>query len=452
MKLVRYTIVSVMTVWFFATSCLAGDVFTLTKEEKELSKKKPVYPQTRFLAVTDTHFYSTSLGTEGKAFQDYLDNDRKLLVESEKIVETVFDELSRITADFVIVSGDLTKDGEKINHEKMSIYLRKLALSGKKVFVVPGNHDVYNWESVRFDGEATEAVANVTAMEFEKIYREFGYETALERDLGSLSYITEPVPGLWLLALDSCRWKENKPGEHPITAGAFSDDTLQWIKKSLVRSRKEDKAVIVFMHHGIVEHYPHNDKFYSDYIVSNHDEIAKMVSTFGVSLVFSGHFHSQDITLQKFKDPDRTLFDIETGSLVTAPCPYRIVNIMADQKIEIESRFLSSIPSRTSGFKEYSSDYVYKGTIKLADSALKKYCVSKEDRQLLTSQISKAYVTHLKGDEIMPDQAIIKDGLGLWGKFVMFMQEDLIYGWYTDLPPADNNLVVDLSTGEYFPK
>ena len=55
-------------------------------------------------------------------------------------------------------------------------------------------------------------------------------------------------------------------------------------------------------------------------------------------------------------------------------------------------------------------------------------------------------MTHLKGDE--KSLAVIDtDGAGLWGKFVMFMQQDLLYGWTTDLPPADNRLTIDLVTG-----
>ncbi len=38
-------------------------------------------------------------------------------------------------------------------------------------------------------------------------------------------------------------------------------------------------------------------------------------------------------------------------------------------------------------------------------------------------------------------------GVGLWAKFVMFMQADLLYGWTTDLPPADNRLTIDLASG-----
>ena len=99
-----------------------------------------------------------------------------------------------------------------------------------------------------------------------------------------------------------------------------------------------------------------------------------MLSTLGVSLVFTGHFHAQDITRRTFDNGRRTLYDIETGSTVTAPCPYRRVAITADQKAW-SSKAASSPPLRPipRGFAPYADDYVYRGTIKLADTALRKY-------------------------------------------------------------------------------
>jgi len=112
----------------------------------------------------------------------------------------------------------------------------------------------------------------------------------------------------------------------------------------------------------------------------------------------------------------------------------------------IESRFISAIPSHPEDFVAFAADYVYNGTIKLADTKLTEYKVSEPGRVKFNPQVARAYVTHLNGDE--KKQAVIDtDGVGLWAKFVMFMQEDLLYGWTTDLPPADNRLTIDLAAG-----
>ncbi len=422
----------------------SGGIYQPPREFAALPDTPAAYPATTFAVISDPHYYDTRLGIHGKAFQDYLDEDRKLLELSGELFDTAVEEISSASADFVIVCGDMTKDGEKINHQIVAAKLKRLVDSGKSVFVVPGNHDVNNGKAVRFQGDYTEPVPTVSAGEFAEIYRDYGYKAALERDPDSLSYVVEPVPGLWLLALDSCKYRNNQPGHHSLTGGAYTPQTFQWIEQVLMRSKRVGKAVIVFQHHAIMEHYPHNKKFYSQYLVDDFETVSDMFSGFGVDLVFSGHFHAQDITRKTFDNPPRVIYDIETGSLVTAPCPYRLVTISADQKAVIDSRFITAIPSHPDDFTTYAADYIYNGTIKLADAALIGYKVDQPGRAKINPQVSKAYVTHLKGDE--RQRAVIdSDGIGLWAKFVMFKQKNLLYGWTTDLPPADNRVTIDLA-------
>ncbi|MFH2129416.1 MAG: hypothetical protein ABIK68_03500, partial [bacterium] len=113
------------------------------------------------------------------------------------------------------------------------------------------------------------------------------------------------------------------------------------------------------------------------------------------------------------------------------------------------SRFIDAIPSHPEDFKTYREDYVFDGTIKLGDAALKKYMVSEKDRQRLNPQIARAYITHLRGDEVRPATILDKTELGLWGRLILALQGDLIDGWYTDLPPADNQVTIDLTDGTY---
>ncbi len=417
------------------------------KNVKTLLKVKSVYPDTSFIILTDIHYYETSLGTSGSEFQKYLDSDRKLLIESSEIFSVATKEISKKEVDFVIICGDLTKDGEKINHQAVAMDLKMILDSGKKIFVVPGNHDVSNGNSVQYLGDKTLTVPNFSKEEFEKIYKDFGYGAAIERDPSSLSYVAEPVSGLWLLALDSCRWKENKANHKPLTDGEFSEETLKWIENVLIESKKGQKAVIAFMHHGIWEHYPGNKKYYSRYIVADFEKIAKMLANYGVSLVFTGHFHAQDITLARFQDPESFIFDVETGSLVTYPCPYRIVDISSNQIATVRSRFIISIPSNENAFSEYAEKYCFDRSIKLVNAELKKYYVSAKDRNLINSQIAKALMVHLAGDEKKPETTVDTKGLGLWGKFIFSGRKGLIDGWYSDYAPSDNQVIIDLKNG-----
>jgi 3',5'-cyclic AMP phosphodiesterase CpdA len=277
----------------------------------------PAYPATRFVVLSDPHLYDTTLGTEGRAFEAYLAGDRKLLKESPEIMDAAARAIMNEAPDFVLVPGDLTKDGEASSHYLMAQYLSRIEASGTPVYITPGNHDIRNGESVRYRGDTTERVDNVSAAAFAQIYSAFGYAEALHRDPASLSYVAEPKAGLWLLALDACRYSENQEDQPPITDGAFSAATVTWIEDMLAEAAKTHRAVIVMMHHGVMEHYQGQEKYYGEYIVDDYARIARLFAMYHVRMVFTGHYHAQDVTLERWTASERVLYDIETGSLVT---------------------------------------------------------------------------------------------------------------------------------------
>jgi 3',5'-cyclic AMP phosphodiesterase CpdA len=441
----RFGVLAVLVMLILMGCAETGGRFAPSDELLALRAVRCDYPETRFAVFSDPHVYPRSLGTGGAAFQDYLNKDRKLLVESEALLDAVVDGIGALDVDFVLVCGDLTKDGERVGHQVAAAKLRRLSEGGKPVFVVPGNHDIANAEALRYEGDRSLPVPTVSAAGFAEIYAPFGYGAALERDPDSLSYLAEPVPGLWLLALDSCRWREQGERGDPVTDGKIYPATREWIQNVLIRAKREGKAVMAAMHHGVVEHYPHNEKFYGQYLVDDYAYLGEMLSAYGVQMVFTGHFHAQDVTARTFEDPRRTLWDIETGSTVTAPCPYRVVRIGADQRATIQSRFITAIQGHEKDFGAFATDYVYRGTIRLADDALARYKVSAADWPKLSPQIAQAYVTHLAGDEARPAVVLQAADVGCWTRVVMWSQKDLIEGWYTDLAPADNDLVIDLA-------
>ncbi|RJP83084.1 MAG: metallophosphoesterase [Desulfobacteraceae bacterium] len=437
--------------WILIIVGCSGHTFQYQTDSdlRSLRDAGPVYPAARFIVLSDIHYYDPVLGDSGSAFQNALMYDRKLLLESREIVDAAVQEIAGEIFDFLIVCGDLTKDGEMINHQGMRDVLTRISRSGVKVYVVPGNHDVANGNAVKFEGKEKIPVETITGEAFAEIYRDFGYEKALYRDPDSLSYVAEPVPGLWILALDSCRWKENRPDQHPVPGGAFSTETLKWMEDVLIQAKRSGKAVIGVMHHGILEHYQGNEKYFPWYLVEEHSAIAKMLVEYGVSLMFTGHFHAQDITAKRFHDPDGVLYDVETGSLITYPSPYRVLTITEDQKAKIESRFISSIPSHPDDFPAFSKNFVYRNTLHITDRALKKYWMSEQDRSAVAPGVAHAYLAHLRGDEQKPESLPETEGLGLWGSVMIWMRKDLIEGWWTDLPPADNQIQIDLTTGQY---
>jgi 3',5'-cyclic AMP phosphodiesterase CpdA len=435
-------------------ACSAGPSFRYESDSsiRALTEKAaPPYPQTSFIVFSDPHTYATELGTEGKAFEDYLASDRKLLKESTEILESVIEAIRAEKASFVIVPGDLTKDGERASHELFASYLSRLEASGKQVYIVPGNHDIRNGHAFKYVGDKTERVPTVTPEEFTRIYSEYGYQEALYRDAASLSYVAEPQAGLWLLALDSCRYAENQEDSEPITDGRFSSETLHWIEEMLMKAAKQDKAVIAMLHHGIVEHYQGQEKYSGEYLLDDYAAVSKVLAAYNVRLVFTGHYHAQDITVKRGPKANKFVFDIETGSLITYPSPYRIVSITASQRAIVQTQSVTSIRTHPDDFQEYALAYIKSGVANIAARAIQSYGVEPAEAENLGQQVARAFIAHYAGDESLPagQKAISTHGLSLRGRIVVTIRKGLIQGLWQDLAPPDNNVTIDLSTGEW---
>ena len=403
-------------------------------------------PDTRFVVFSDPHYYDPSLGISGKAFQDYLDQDRKLLRESRELLEEAVALVKNTPATFVIIPGDLTKDGTLISHSRFAEKMKELEKAGKEVYVVPGNHDIANGEAYAFSGDSTTLQNNVDPGKFLDIYHDFGYGEALAKDTASLSYVAEPAPGTWLVGLDACIYENNRAHDHPDTGGRLREATLAWLEGVAAEAERREKLLMAFMHHGALEHYRGQDRFFGEYIIDQHKKVSKKLASLGIKIIFTGHYHAQDITLERWNE-NTYLADVETGSLVTWPCPVREGYIRGDT-LSLRTHNITSIPSYEDDFADYGRQYVYDGVAGIAEKTLINMKLRYGDAENLSSQIGDAFLAHYAGDEVPVEKPLDMKGVNLKGRIIISFRKKLVKGLYHDLPPADNELKLLLSTGE----
>jgi UDP-2,3-diacylglucosamine pyrophosphatase LpxH len=394
------------------------------------------------------------LGTSAKEFEDYLAANGKMVVQSEELLAAAIERVKSWKPDFLLVPGDLTKDGEKQSHLLMAGHLAEVRRSGIKVFVIPGNHDVLNPSAYRYDAGSAQHVPSVSADEFSAIYAECGYSEALFRDPSSLSYMAEPVPGLWLLALDSCRYNENKRSGYPVSGGSFTAGELRWIRQMLSLAAARGKSVIVMMHHGVVEHFPGQARYFGNYVVRNFAQVSRLFAESGAPIVFTGHFHSQDVAERKWDD-GRFLFDVETGSLIAYPDPLRMVNISQDQRMTVHSFFISALPSFTAAgkaFSEYAERFLREDSTRIAAQMLVKLGVRASDATGLSAQLADAYMANRRGDPRFTGSDMLDTkGLGIMGSLAASVMKDMVAGLWNADGPSDNDVSIDLSKGGWMP-
>jgi 3',5'-cyclic AMP phosphodiesterase CpdA len=410
----------------------------------EPAVESATYPETRFAVMSDLHYYDTSLGTSGEAFEEVLGSDRKLLQDTADLLDLAIDDVLASGVDFVLVPGDLTKDGEVVNHDAVSAALARLREAGVEVYVVPGNHDANNPEAFEFRGAEKIPVPAVSQEEFAEVYRDFGYGDAIMAEETSLSYVAEPVEGLWLLALDSTRSEENEPGGEEVTGGAFTQAQVGWIEQVLQEARVEGATVIGMMHHGVVEHWDGQAKLHPEYLVEDYPWVGELLASYGVRAVFTGHYHAQDIALADYGDSG-FLYDIETGSLATAPCPIRYCELSGNE-LAVRSETIVDRLKPGTDFGEEARAFVLATIASEAYDVSRGYNVAEDQSRYIADHVAPAFVAHYEGDEDLSAKPPIDNSkLDLWGRFIWSQQRYVADGLWVDPEPGDNNVVLPLT-------
>jgi 3',5'-cyclic AMP phosphodiesterase CpdA len=412
---------------------------------------KPPGPP-RLLVFSDPHYFAPSLGPTGTAFESYLAQDRKLLAESDAILRGMVALVEKEDPQFVLVPGDLTKDGERASHEAAAAYLRQMETAGRRVFVVPGNHDIQNDGAESYAGDTITQVPTISAAEFAALYAEAGYHEAIARDPTSLSYIAELEPGLWLLAIDSCIYGDVRGSSK--VGGRLAQDTRAWIQGVLAAAQQAGIRVLAMMHHGLVEHFTNQTLLFADFVIQDRAAVAKLLADGGVTAVFTGHFHANDITRYVSAEQTRPIFDIETGSTVTYPCPYRVADVTADT-LAITTKHVTSIDYDLGGkpdFPTLARDSLRLGLEELIIRLVQAppYALSAERATTLAPWLADGLLAHYVGDEVMPAEASAEvQSLAATTGFYEQLAGVMLQSIWTDLPPPDNDVTIDLTAGTW---
>jgi hypothetical protein len=400
----------------------------------------------RFAVISDPHLFNARLGTTGGAFEAYLNQDPKLLAQSEAILDSALSAILQEQVQFLIISGDLTKDGELVDHVLMAQHLAKLRQRGIQVFVVPGNHDINNPDAVTYAGDSTRPVPNTSPETFVALYQRFGYGQAIARDPASLSYVAEPVPGVRLLAIDSCKYRENLQLGTPVTSGEISNETMSWILPQIEDARTAGKQVIAFMHHGVNQHFLPEPILFPEFLVDDWPVVSGQLAGAGLRVVFTGHYHSQDAAypLDAVGRLQQTLCDIETSALVVSPCAFRIVTI-DEGMLDVRSERVTAIEADTGGLplQEFAAGFLRQRLpLRVIPQLEAMFGLSEQEAASVAPLVVDAIIANYAGDEAASPrlQAYIA-GLMASGEPFHTLGR-LLAGFWTDIPPRDNNLVV----------
>ena len=293
-------------------------------------KEEPYVPPTVILA-TDLHYQSRQADDRGQAFQTFVENcDGKVVEYLPELLEAFLDEVIEKEPSALVLSGDITMNGESINHQELTERLRRVQDAGIQVLVIPGNHDINNTNAAVYFGDEKKQTPSVTGDEFLELYYDYGYDQAFSRDETSLSYAYALDEKNWLLMLDSAQYDPVNRVE-----GRIRDTTLEWMEGVLQEAEEKGVFVLPIAHHNLLSQ---SRMYTTQCTMENHLQVIELLEKYGCPLFLSGHLHVQRIHQYRSEpgvpQEEAGIREIVTDALSIPPCQYGVLEWKEDGSLE----------------------------------------------------------------------------------------------------------------------
>ena len=170
-----------------------------------------------------------------------------------ELMEKIIGQVNSLDADFVVFSGDLVH--WRTDSCAVEAFGQLLDQFNKKVYCLPGNHDVGNEASAEDVSAFVERYGSDRFVHKEKTYTVIGY--------------------------NSCVVKAQTPAEAT---------EYQWLAEQLAAAEK-GKPIIVVAHHPVFLNLPDEPETYENFPVELRCKYLKLLGQHGVDLYLAGHLH-----------------------------------------------------------------------------------------------------------------------------------------------------------------
>lgn len=221
-------------------------------------------------------------------------------------------------------------------------------------------------------------------------FKNYSYEKALQNadysrrmyevDKGfsvpDLSYVVEPVKGVWMIAIDGNTYIPKNINENPNNASNYKGASIgynnvltnkkhliEWVKKITQEAKINGKTIIAFTHYPMIDFNDGATQEIKNVLGEKkwqmervpEEEVAKAFAEAELQIHFAGHMHINDTGIRKFGD--KMLLNVQVPSLAAYLPAYKVLTIKSPNKMEVQTEVLNDVPNFDELFSLYEKEY-----------------------------------------------------------------------------------------------
>jgi hypothetical protein len=203
---------------------------------------------------------------------------------------------------------------------------------------------------------------------------------ANDMPLPDISYLVEPVNGLWLLALDVNTYiKKDPKTTNNRTYGNYSNTGLghdnllkdkkylvEWVRDVTEKAKDLGKILIAFSHYPMVDFNDGASVNMAHLLVGSkmqlqrvpNENVARIFADAGLQVHIGGHMHMNDTGIRTTENGN-TLVNIQVPSLAAYLPAYKLLTFKKAGLLDVRTVAVDSVPRFDEFFKLYEQEHDY---------------------------------------------------------------------------------------------
>lgn len=205
------------------------------------------------------------------------------------------------------------------------------------------------------------------------------YNVAPGFEVPDVSYVVEPVDGLWLMAIDGNVYIPKKNDGDPKDPKNYSEAStgynnvlsnkkhlIKWVEEISAQAKLQGKTLIAFSHFPMIDFNDDASAEIKELLGPNKwqlnrvpvEEVAQVFADAGLKIHFGGHMHIND-TGVRTTAKGNTLVNIQTPSLAAYIPAYKLLTIKKDNHVDIQTITIDQVPGYNKLFDLYKMEYQF---------------------------------------------------------------------------------------------